>query len=197
MSAFNVSAFPFGFKYRAFWPAWKGASRCCCGLISGAGGVVLLDCAFEYLIKRQGKHLLCEMTAQVHCQHCGHDFEAEVDGKTTFCQACQKETPINAPIPKRKAIPQPGPMPTYRLPLIGSAAIRHKAEAIEVVSICLMGLGFVGLLFSFFAPEMMETGNDANSAFIACIVCASLLTIGIWAYLIAQILHIRANTHKD
>ena len=40
------------------------------------------------------------MIIQVHCQHCGHDFEAEVDGKTTICPACQKETPIYAHCPK-------------------------------------------------------------------------------------------------
>lgn len=40
------------------------------------------------------------MIIQVHCQHCGHDFEAEVDGKTTICPACQKETPIYGPLPK-------------------------------------------------------------------------------------------------
>jgi hypothetical protein len=30
-----VSSFPFGFKYRAFRPAWKGASRHSIGLVSG------------------------------------------------------------------------------------------------------------------------------------------------------------------
>ena len=96
-----------------------------------------------------------------------------------------------------KPLFKPDPLPTYRLPLTGSAAIRHKAEVIETVSICFMGLGIVGLLFSFISVATGDTEDDAKSAFIACIVCASLLTIGIWAYLIAQILHIRANTHKD
>jgi hypothetical protein len=141
--------------------------------------------------------LLLEMIAQVHCQHCGHDFETEVDGKTAICPACQKETPINAPLPKPKAIHQPGRMPTATLPVIESVAIREKAEIIEGVSIVFMGLGIIGLLFSFIAIGMANTDNDARNAFTACMVCASLLTIGIWAYLIAQIVHIRANTHKD
>lgn len=137
------------------------------------------------------------MTAQVHCQHCGHDFEAEVDGKTTICQACQKETPINAPQPKPKAIVKPVPLPAARLPRVESTAIRNKAKIIEAVSLWFMVLGIAGLLWSFFVAATGNTENDAQDAFRACIVCASLLTIGIWFYLIAQIVHIRANTHKD
>jgi hypothetical protein len=51
------------------------------------------------------------MTIQVHCQHCGHDFETEVDGKTTFCPACEKETPINSTPPKPKIIVEAPPPP--------------------------------------------------------------------------------------
>ena len=96
--------------------------------------------------------------------------------------------------PKPKDILKAAPLPP---PPKESAAIRQKAENIAGVGLYIMGLGIVVLLWSGFVAAIGNTEGDSRNALIACIVSASLLTFGIWAYLIAQVVHIRANTHKD
>jgi hypothetical protein len=168
-----------------------------------AGLFTILGCCpirlrYDCLIWQRGKGLLWEMTAQVHCQHCGHDFETEVDGKTTICPACEKETPINAPSPKPKAIVQtPPPPPPAPIQIKESIRIRQKAGIIEGIGTAFMGVGIAGILMSGLLGGTSDNDNQTEDAWRVCIFCASLLTIGIWLYLIGQIVHIRANTHKD
>ena len=68
--------------------------------------------------------------------------------------------------------------------------IRHQAEFFTTVAILFSG---VGVLVAFGSAGYSISIGGAGNGFI---VAASLIGLSLWFYLIAQIIHIRANTEK-
>jgi len=147
------------------------------------------------------------MTLKIQCQHCGHICEAEVEGKTVICPACQKETEVREvpplPNPKIETNGSPPPIGTFLklhsflLPM-GTAKIRETADNFAIGSLLLIAFSLTGLLITFLIALGSNDEADATHAWIVGgSISGSLFTAGAWGYLVAQIIHIRANTDKN
>ncbi len=66
-----------------------------------------------------------------------------------------------------------------------SEKIRRMAEAFSIVSILSLIIGGVALAIEIFA-DAAEAGT----------ICVAALSAAAWLFLVAQIIHIRANTEK-
>jgi hypothetical protein len=51
----------------------------------------------------------------------------------------------------------------------------------------------IGLLVGVFSIIAMKSGDDATEGFITS---AAMIGMGLWFYLVGQVVHIRANTEK-
>ncbi|HAO79362.1 MAG TPA: hypothetical protein DCQ92_10360 [Verrucomicrobia subdivision 3 bacterium] len=68
--------------------------------------------------------------------------------------------------------------------------IRANAERFTMAALLLFILGSIVMVVSIL---FLFSGNEAIAGLI---IAGSLISTAFWSYLIAQIIHIRANTHK-
>jgi len=55
------------------------------------------------------------------------------------------------------------------------------------------GFAVIGLLVGIFSRLAMKSGGDAAAGFITS---AAMIGIGLWFFLVGQVVHIRANTER-
>ncbi len=79
------------------------------------------------------------MTTLVLCQHCGHDFETQVEDRTEICPKCGQETAISATAPPAGQ-PTGYPSANASIPIIHdpAAAIRGRAGIFSGLAIASM-----------------------------------------------------------
>jgi endogenous inhibitor of DNA gyrase (YacG/DUF329 family) len=136
---------------------------------------------------------------QVKCPTCQHEF---FPGKTRFVQ------PASATPPPESASPAPPP-PTvppaktggWKIEVVDSANtapdLESRREKIRRNASMLSAIGgffaVIGLLVGVFSIIAMKSGDDATEGFITS---AAMIGMGLWFYLVGQVVHIRANTEK-
>jgi hypothetical protein len=77
-------------------------------------------------------------------------------------------------------------------------AIRRRAEIMATFSVWFIGLGIAGMVVTaVVAGDENMLDEVALDWIVGSAISGSLAAIGLWLYLVAQIVHIRANTHKD
>jgi hypothetical protein len=107
------------------------------------------------------------MIVYVHCEHCGHNFEAEAMGKTTACPDCEKETRFdlraNAPLP---------------------AAMRAESGVSEGIIFCgYLGavlMPFIGFFIGIYLLAKQQAGHGA------AIMAISVLCSTIWLAILSM-----------
>ena len=139
------------------------------------------------------------MISSVTCQHCGNAFEAEIVDKTEFCPHCGKETSVRFVPPKEAPAPA-APTKTYLNPAQRAAGtvdgLRLHASQIVTTAVILFILAGLALLITMIST--VDTYGDtsrrywSNGLTVAGCFCSSAVAL----YIIAQIVHIRANTLK-
>ena len=114
-----------------------------------------------------------------NCPACGQKIEAtdEVQNQRLKCPSCDNEFVPTAP-----------PLMPKKFSKVDD--IRNTAGNFRAFAIFFAALGFLILGCQFFAAFMASV--DVRW----CVVGVLLLTTSFWFYLIAQIMHIRANTHR-
>jgi DNA-directed RNA polymerase subunit RPC12/RpoP len=126
------------------------------------------------------------MNIEFSCPHCSHIIETsdELLGTEVDCPGCGKKVLL---FYEHAKIPQPEPEPLLP-PLARQQKIRRQAVVLEgIAALFVMGGLFLIILF-FLSPEM----GIPNLSWIS----GALLGAALWFYLLAQIVHIRANTEK-
>jgi hypothetical protein len=127
------------------------------------------------------------MITNIICQHCGQTFEAEIVDKTEFCPHCGKETAV---VPAQ--VDRPVDVGAGNL-----EDIRERANTLTVVAIVLMCLGVLLVLAGIMLMAGERPGDSRQSAAVLCLGLGGGMTgASAWLFLLAQIVHIRANTLK-
>jgi hypothetical protein len=91
------------------------------------------------------------MITQVICQHCGHNFEADVVDKTTECPACGQQTNISPPAPEQSPPADPQPQTP--------AARPHNYRFVILGSFILAGIVTAALIQLHFSRIFQQTKN--------------------------------------
>ena len=123
------------------------------------------------------------MISNLTCQHCGKTFEAEIVDKTEFCPHCGKETAIQVAPPS--------------LPGYGHSDaeihVRSHARVLTGLAVTLMCLAFILMV-----AGVAFYSNDPKQAAAVWLwsIGGGMAGAAAWLYLVAQIVHIRANTMK-
>lgn len=134
------------------------------------------------------------------CQHCDQniEFEAAAAGRAVNCPGCGMETQLfdrsAKTIPRlgaQQRLPKPGPTPKQR---IKATAKRFTSAAIA--SLIFAGVSCLMAAIVISSPAVESGDVDTAVVFSASVVSVFLGAAG-WFYLIAQIIHIRANTEKE
>ena len=137
------------------------------------------------------------MTLKVPCRSCGVNIEHEewMSGSEVKCPDCQKMT-LLLPLgidKKHEAV--------LREAKARQTGIDAPAKDIRVVASRFGGMAIIMLVLAgaAFAFAVLAMAEDSNSdAWIPCVgICSGFLGAASWLYLIAQIIHIRANTAKE
>ena len=126
-----------------------------------------------------------------NCPTCNFPMEATVEqaGSGIVCTNCQGEfTPAKIYDDLKQHYPQKTKAGT--VPKASAGRVRDKAESFEAVSILVFVLSIVVLAVAGF---FVLNGHDADWLFY---IGGSFVAAAFWLYLIAQIIHIRANTEK-
>ena len=124
---------------------------------------------------------------RVKCPTCQHEFFPDKTRPVRLMPTAPAAPPPNIPLPRKPELV------TIEETFARTEAekIHSKADFFTVMSL----LFLVGsLLVAFVCILSGIAGVDVSSGFI--IVVASLIGVSLWFYLIAQIVHIRANTEK-
>ena len=139
---------------------------------------------------------------QFDCPGCGQTIEMaeEAQFERVKCPTCQHEffpdktRPVR-PMPTAPAAPSPNiPLPKRpELVTIEETFARTEAEKIHKKADFFTVMSVLFLFGSLGSALYSIYGHGAGSGVI---VVASLLGVSLWFYLIAQIVHIRANTEK-
>ncbi len=134
------------------------------------------------------------MIIQIKCQHCNQEFEDEALERTVFCPHCGKETSVRENQTPR-TFSQPAIASTYaKNQKINPNEIRKTAGMFVGTAIVFGILGLVGLVFTIL---MVFGQENVEPVVISSSFTGAAIAIAFWFYLIGQIIHIRANTHKD
>jgi hypothetical protein len=72
------------------------------------------------------------------------------------------------------------------------AAIRRQAGSFSLLAIIL----FILAVFVFLSSCADHIGDSDHAGPVGYIISGSLISLALWLYLVAQIIHIRANTEK-
>ena len=123
------------------------------------------------------------MISSIICQHCGKTFEAEITSKTELCTHCGSETAVN--IPARN---DHGPASV--------AGLRKHANFVVGVAIVAFILSGLVILITLFWANAASGETSRRYWSDGLGISGSLCSLSVGLYVIAQIIHIRANTLK-
>ena len=133
------------------------------------------------------------MISKCRCQTCGVNIEFDVENAGTLapCPACGAQTRLQ--ITKQPQF-QPAPTPKpVEVPLTEAERVRRRAEQFSSGARIIVLFGVLIAAFCFCFVTQLGTTNLELGAIIAGFGMF-VIGVGLWVYLIAQILHIRANT---
>jgi hypothetical protein len=140
------------------------------------------------------------MILKVPCRNCGVNIEHEdwMANNEAKCPACGQMTllapiHINSGDITREKILQDARR-NWEGKDISSKEIRKKSERFRrdaFWSLVLAGIAFIGAILG------AANENDSGLAIICLAACGGFLCLWFWFYLLAQIIHIRANTAKE
>ncbi|MGB7768073.1 MAG: hypothetical protein WBN22_04370 [Verrucomicrobiia bacterium] len=144
------------------------------------------------------------MIAKCQCENCKVLIEFDTDsfiesgknklaifGQTVTCPACNQSTKLV--LPNKSTFHDAPSAIAECVPSLNRNKIRRQANLIEGTGKFLIILGAIGLLITL----LISMTQDSEAWLFGGIISGSLLTVGIWAYLISQVVHVRANTHND
>ncbi len=124
------------------------------------------------------------------CQNCGHEFVPVWDDPDAGNEGGEK-IPHLAPAPRNEAGRSAPAITQDEAAMRRRSAIREKADGFEFLS----GLGFIAGLLTLAVGIFMEVTGMDGGVWVAGAGGAMLTGSG-WLYLVAQIVHIRANTER-
>lgn len=130
------------------------------------------------------------MISNLTCQHCGKAFEAEIVDKTEFCPHCGRETAVQA-VPASAAPRSAGER------LGGTVTgLREQAGSIVGMAVAAVVVAVLVLIVTFCLT--LDVTDEAASRYWGngLSLAGSLCSLAVALYVIAQIVHIRANTLK-
>ena len=133
------------------------------------------------------------MISKCRCQTCGVNIEFDVENAGTLapCPACGAQTRLQiTKQPKFQPAPTPKPV---EVPLTELERIRPRAEFFTYGAKICAFIGVILVAFSFCVFTQLGT-SDLHAGLAMAGIGFSLISSGFGFYLIAQILHIRANT---
>ena len=117
-----------------------------------------------------------------NCPTCNHSLISEEKAASIGVVCPQCSTGF---VPEKFDFAEPAPAPSVSKRPTRADSIRNTADNFSACATILIILGIVALLGAFF------TGS-----FMAGYIGASLFATAFWSYLVAQVIHIRANTEK-
>lgn len=129
------------------------------------------------------------MTLKTPCQSCGVNIEHDdfMSGTETQCPSCNAITVLAVAASRKSAA---------NVAASEAERVRRSAKGTMRTGHIIVVLGLLaiaaGVLIS-----LGDTGHDAGDAATFMVIGASLIGSAFWIYLIAQIMHIRANTTRD
>lgn len=130
-----------------------------------------------------------------------NETEARIYGQELGCPHCGKKTralKLKPIFGKTPIVPDPSWQGIPDRPKPMTRSIRRRAENLAIFSAWFIGLGIAGMVITVFVAGNENMQDEvARDWIIGSVFSGSLAAIGLWLYLVAQIVHIRANTHKD
>jgi hypothetical protein len=136
------------------------------------------------------------MIIKFACPHCQQPMEGEdtLYGQFINCPGCLRDfAPIAPASPAITAKPAPRPPAAAQLDLRDRVDdLRRQGSAFTAVAVILFALAAF-ICFATFITHLGDSDHDSATGYIAS---GSLLSLSLWLYLVAQIIHIRANTEK-
>jgi DNA-directed RNA polymerase subunit RPC12/RpoP len=132
---------------------------------------------------------------KIPCRHCGVNIEHEewMSGTEVKCPACGQKTLLAPSLAQEASEIQKESKISREREIIRIVARKFKTAAINMCILAAIAIVF-GIL-------LLITGSEENYHAELGIglfsVAGAFLGIAGWLYLICQIIHIRANTHRD
>jgi rubredoxin len=129
-------------------------------------------------------------TIKIYCPKCGAAVEVDesaADG--VLCQGCGYDFAEAAPL-ERTVVPAPQLISTDTLRR-GHQTTRARAESFEVWSVLACVGAFLLLIAGGF---LLSVGSEWGIVMLS--IAGAVMGLAGWLYLMAQIIHIRANTEK-
>lgn len=119
-------------------------------------------------------HVVEMATVRIECPNCQSVISnPEVVGEMVRCSSCEKWFKLNvAP------------------PASASEKIRRNASMFAAIA---GFMAIIGLIVGILSIIAVKSGDASATGFI---IAAALIGAALWFYLIAQVVHIRANTEK-
>jgi len=143
------------------------------------------------------------VTDEIHfdCPNCKRPMSGDKTllGEMINCPDCSEPF---FPVPRKEVFPpepektkasqsQPSPSILRKPDITRAEKIRSQADRFAVLAALFCGIGLLIILAA--VVQSLSGGSDTGIWFL---VSASLIGAAFWLYLIAQIIHIRANTEK-
>jgi ribosomal protein L37AE/L43A len=129
------------------------------------------------------------LAMKINCPLCAKETELEPVEGLVKCEQCGEwfhEPPRAPDTPPQNSLAEAYAKNSVVRELeLRRQKIHRQANSFSLVAALCVGLGLLGL---FFAIQSVSIGSD--------IFCGAAFGLALWLYLIAQIIHIRANTEK-
>jgi ribosomal protein L37AE/L43A len=145
-------------------------------------GVICPDCQKQFTPEKFDPPPI-----EVVCPKCKHDRATSPSAGMLRCESCHHYFPAFA---EPKPIAKISTNNPASVQLTRVEKIREHAETFSTVAIIMVGLAAISVLVFLFGLTV------ENPSATALYFAASFLSLAVWLYLIAQIIHIRANTEK-
>jgi len=134
-----------------------------------------------------------ETTIKFECCHCGQSIEApqEMRGMETECPSCHKRVTVRPMVKTESATPESGGVAKRSNALASGVAsssqVRGTADNFDHFAKILIFIGPLGGL-SWLLFHSIDSDNPVWPGY----ACAAAFSVGIWCYLMAQLIYIRA-----
>ena len=138
-----------------------------------------------------------DAVARIECPFCDQPIEypASQPKQEIHCPGCQRLFTPEVTDPSSKTGPASLPKDKETLPREQRAAVIHRrANQLTFVAMICFGIGLLLMLIGV-ARDISSLG-DSGIPFGNLMATGSCWSIGFWLSILAQIMHIRANTEK-
>jgi len=133
---------------------------------------------------------------RLECPKCHHKCFVEKKGMLHEFVTCPDCGAAFSPVPSLAQPTNTGGLHS-QAQFVAPLDLKSRCEKIRRNAHVLSGIGgffsVIGLVVGVFSVIALKSGEDATDGFITS---AAMIGVGLWFYLVGQVVHIRANTEK-